>query len=282
MRTVVNWGLLLGFMAAPLHSQTTVRISFVFEGEPRASTTEPAEVGSILARRDALKAWTDSVDVYLDQVTLAARAQGWVRARPREQADYRVTVTALPVLSAGNTPIGMTAYSLVVFEPEGGDWKYVQNYVGYSMSAQQAAGGIFRAAVDGINARRSEGGRAPVAPTGQSAGPVIAIVNEQPRIDPLKFVFYRFDLPTGTCTVVGKLQGMEGGALDFEAIITDSDGLQNWRTSHSARAWWQSGRVAAATINVALAGPGTYYIIVSNVFSGLTWKTVSVQAAAQC
>jgi hypothetical protein len=281
MRTVVTWGLLLGLVVAPLHGQTTVRISFAFEGEPRPSTTEPAEVGTILARREALRAWTDSVDVYLDQVALAARDVGWVRARRGEQADYRVTVTALPVL-AGNTPTAMTAYSLVVFEPVAGDWKYVQNYVGYSLSAQQAAGGIFRGAMDAINAKRSGGGRTPVAPIGQSAGSVIAIVNEQPRIDPLKFVFYRFDLPTGTCTVVGKLQGMAGGALDFEAIITDSDGLQNWRTSHSARAWWQSGRVAAATINVALAGPATYYLIVSNVFSAMSWKTVAVQGAAQC
>jgi hypothetical protein len=281
MRTVASWALLLGLVVAPLHGQTTVRISFAFEGEPRPSTTEPGEVGNILARREVLRAWTDSVDVYLDQVALTAGGQGWLRARRGEQTDYRVTVTALPVL-AGNTPTAMTAYSLVVFEPVAGDWKYVQNYVGYSLSAQQAAGGIFRGATDAINAKRSGGGRASVPSIGQSAGSVIAIANGQSRIDPAKFLFYRFDLPQGTCTVVGRLEGVAGGALDFEALITDSDGLRNWQTNHSATAYWQSGRVAVATINVALAGPATYYLIVSNVFSGLTWKTVSVQAAAQC
>lgn len=37
----------------------------------------------------------------------------------------------------------------------GGNWKYVTNYVGYNNSAEQATGGIFRAATEGINAERS-------------------------------------------------------------------------------------------------------------------------------
>ena len=81
---------------------------------------------------------------------MGARDKGWLRARQGERANYSVTVTALPVLTAP----GMTVYSIVIFKPALGSWEYMQNYVGYSTSAQQAADGIFRAAVEGINNAR--------------------------------------------------------------------------------------------------------------------------------
>lgn len=138
-----------------LHGQQrSVSIRFTFDADPRATTQNPAEVGSVLALRSALRAWTDSVDVFMDQVAMGARDKGWLRARANEKANYMVTVTALPVLTTASAASGMTVYSLVIFKASLGSWEYMQNYVGYSTSAQQAADGIFRAATEGINNAR--------------------------------------------------------------------------------------------------------------------------------
>jgi len=155
MRTAaLALGLGTALLGANLDAQSSVKITFTFDADPRPATTAPAEVGNVLALRSALRAWTDSVDVYLDQVALAVRDKGWVRAHAQEAANYLVTITALPVLATQQAR-GMVVYSVVIFQPGArGQWAYVQNYVGYSQGAQQAAEGVFRAATDAINAQR--------------------------------------------------------------------------------------------------------------------------------
>jgi len=154
MRTLATLVILVGMVVPGLHGQQrSVSIKFTFDADPRATTQNPAEVGNVLTLRSALRAWTDSVDVFLDQVAMGARDKGWLRARQDERANYSVTVTALPVLTATGAA-SMTIYSIVIFKPAVGRWEYMQNYVGYSTGAQQAAEGIFRAAVEGINNAR--------------------------------------------------------------------------------------------------------------------------------
>ena len=143
-------------LASSLSAQATTKISFNFDAEVRPATRDPSEVGNVLAQRTALRAWTDSVDVFLDQDAMGAREHGWLRARAGEQANFMLNITALPVMGANGVPTGMVTYSLVLFEPAAlGGWKYVTNFAGYSMNAQEAAHGIFRAAIQGINAKRS-------------------------------------------------------------------------------------------------------------------------------
>ena len=62
----------------------------------------------------------------------------------------------------------------------------------------------------------------------------------------------------------------------------DENSFLNWKTNHQAQAYWQSGQVAATNIGVRLSGPATYYLVISNVFSPVTAKTVKVQAFAEC
>jgi len=66
------------------------------------------------------------------------------------------------------------------------------------------------------------------------------------------------------------------------ALIMDDDNFLNWKTSHNARVFWQTGKVAAATINTELSGPGTFHLVVSNVFSLMTAKTVTIQGSVNC
>jgi hypothetical protein len=140
---------------APIAAQNNqVKIRFSFEGEARARSTNAAEVGSILAVRSALRAWTDSVDVFLDQSFIDAAARGWFRSRGSERADYLVTVLGLPVLNGQQQPTGLTVYSLAVFEAKYGDWKYLTQRVGYDLGAQSAAATMLSGVQASINESR--------------------------------------------------------------------------------------------------------------------------------
>ncbi|HUK20994.1 MAG TPA: hypothetical protein VLV45_05480 [Gemmatimonadales bacterium] len=133
-----------------------VKILFTFQGAPTTQTSDPAEATNVLNARNVMRAWTDSVDVYLDQIALGAQDKGWIKARAGEQANYSVMIVSLPIQGGVCGPLGITTYSIVVFEPgTGGQWRYVQNLIGYGTSAHQAAGAIFAAATQTINAARS-------------------------------------------------------------------------------------------------------------------------------
>jgi|SRR5881628_1681159 len=68
----------------------------------------------------------------------------------------------------------------------------------------------------------------------------------------------------------------------FQAFLMGDDDFINWKTNHEARAYWQTGKVAAATIDARFSGPGTFHLVISNVFSLSTSKTVAVQGQVEC
>jgi hypothetical protein len=73
-----------------------------------------------------------------------------------------------------------------------------------------------------------------------------------------------------------------GGNKDFQAFLMADDDFRNWETSHQARVFWQTEKAAAATIDARVSGPGKFHLVISNVFSLFTGKTVTVQAQAEC
>ena len=81
--------------------------------------------------------------------------------------------------------------------------------------------------------------------------------------------------------MTGRVEGVSGGARDFEGFVLDDDNYRNWSTNHQARGL-ESGRVVVWTPAVALQGPGTFHLVLSNRFSGFTGKVVTVQAKATC
>ena len=96
-------------------------------------------------------------------------------------------------------------------------------------------------------------------------------------------IYYAFQLPVGTCSISGHINGIAGGNKDFEPCIMDDDSFRNWSAgANGARAYWQSGRVVVTSIAATLAGPGTFHLIVSNTWSIATDKTVQARAVAQC
>ena len=96
------------------------------------------------------------------------------------------------------------------------------------------------------------------------------------------YVHYTFALPARSCTVTGRIVGLSGGSKDFQAFIMDDDNFINWQTNHQFRVFWQTEKVAAVTINTPLSGPGTFHIVVSNTFSVMTPKTVTIQGEVDC
>jgi hypothetical protein len=111
----------------------------------------------------------------------------------------------------------------------------------------------------------------------------VTIGDGQPReIKSEGYLHYDFDLPNRTCRVTGRILGLAGGNKDFQAFLMDDDNFRNWETSHKARVYWQTEKVAAATIDAQVAGQSKIHLVISNVFSAFTAKTVTVQAQAEC
>lgn len=110
----------------------------------------------------------------------------------------------------------------------------------------------------------------------------IPIANGRPvEIKAQRWQDYPFTLPAGVCTITGRVEGVSGGQKDFEGFVMDEDNYRNWSSSHQARGT-ASGRVVVWSPQLTVQGPGTYHLVVSNVWSVATAKVVTVEASATC
>jgi hypothetical protein len=75
--------------------------------------------------------------------------------------------------------------------------------------------------------------------------------------------------------LVGEFTTQGGEKNDIEAVVTNEEGMINWRKNYSYRPklWYKSGRVTEDTINVPLPA-GQSYFIFDNRFSASTNKTI--------
>ena len=75
--------------------------------------------------------------------------------------------------------------------------------------------------------------------------------------------------------LVGRFTAQGGEKNDIEAIVTNEDGLINWRKNnlHRPKVWYKSGRVTEDTINAPLP-TGQSYFVLNNRFSDFANKTV--------
>lgn len=95
------------------------------------------------------------------------------------------------------------------------------------------------------------------------------------------YQYFTFELPARACKITGRVEGISGGGKDFEGFIMDDDNFRNWSTSHQANGF-ESGRVVVWSPSETVQGPGKYHFVVSNTFSTITAKAVTVQATATC
>ena len=68
--------------------------------------------------------------------------------------------------------------------------------------------------------------------------------------------------------LAGRIVGLAGGHEDVRVYVFDEDGMIDFRNGTASHAIFGSGQTAAVTLDVQPAGPGTYYFVISSVFSG--------------
>ena len=228
--------------------------------------------------------------------------RGWDRIRERYDSvvvglagRFNVAIGSIDVVPLGPSyAMALTSYTLTIHT----DRRDVQQRGAMTLVFQKMSG-EWKVIHDHTSSTHAEGAAAAAAPTAAPVAPAatpvasppavppsitIPITNGQAvEIEPQKLVHYTFQLPAATCVITGRIVGISGGGKDFEALILDDDNFRNWSAGHQARAYWQSGRVVVVNIeNAVVTGPGTFHLVLSNVFSGLTSKTVQAQALAQC
>lgn len=76
--------------------------------------------------------------------------------------------------------------------------------------------------------------------------------------------------------------GISGRGKDFEVLLLSDDDYLNWSTGHDYRAFWSSGKVTVTSIDTLLRAPGSFNLVVSNTFSLLQTKVVTVDADVTC
>jgi len=80
-----------------------------------------------------------------------------------------------------------------------------------------------------------------------------------------------------TCRVTGRIIGLAGGLKDVDVSVVDEDGFINLQNHTQVKAYFDSGKEAAVTVDLSLAGGKKYYVVISNAFSVFTSKTVQIQ-----
>ncbi len=232
--------------------------------------------------------------------------RGWDRIRERYdslvgvEGRFKLSIGSIDVVPMGaSNALALTSYTLtvhadagdmqqrgamtLVFQKSGGEWKVIHDHTSTLPTKTDAS--------------TSQAGRATVAPRPTPSQGVSVAASPAPAPEVRRyavaeseaqivregsFVYYKFQVNAVQCAVSGRIIGLAGGNRDFQALIMDENSFLNWQTNHQAQAYWQSGQVAATNISARLAGPATYYLVVSNAFSPITAKTVKVQAVADC
>jgi len=101
-------------------------------------------------------------------------------------------------------------------------------------------------------------------------------------VNPLSFSYFKLDVPTGATSVLlhGNFTASGGMGNDIEVFVLPESDFVNWQNGHSAKTFYNSGKITVGSLNVNLpADVGTYYLVFNNKFSLLTQKTVRVDAA---
>lgn len=79
------------------------------------------------------------------------------------------------------------------------------------------------------------------------------------------------------CRLTGHLQITDGGNRDVQVFVLTADDYANLVNGHPSRAYFQTGKASAVTLDVHTADAGPKVLAVSNAFSLLTAKHVEMR-----
>ena len=231
--------------------------------------------------------------------------RGWDRIREEfdklvgTEGKFKISIGSIDVVPLGtNNALALTTYTIalgsgpletqqrgamtLVFQKVRGEWKIVHDHT--STQSQTPNTAVPSSAPSPPSQpSQVQAVRATAVPATTAATRIAIADGQAVIVKAQSFVHYDFQLPAATCSISGRITGVSGGNKDFEAFIMDDDNFVNFSAGVSgARVNWQSGRVVVAPIDVSIAGPGVYHLVVSNNWSIATDKTVQAQAIAQC
>jgi hypothetical protein len=103
--------------------------------------------------------------------------------------------------------------------------------------------------------------------------------NDAKEIKPNQYLDYKFTLPPTFCSVRGKIEGVTGGQKNFEAFIMNDENFRNWSARLASQSF-QSGRKVVWSFDQNVNGSGDWHLVVSNTFSVVTAKAVTISADA--
>lgn len=242
--------------------------------------------GQITRGWDAIRSTADSIAGAEGKYKVATGSIDVVPLGP----GYALALTStILTVKSGDQEAQLRGAMTLVFKKLGGDWKIIHDHTS-TVSPTSASGGAGATSPPApapaprpTPTQRVAAAPQPAAPAPPQTTRTAIAEAEAAVIQPGQILYYQFSIPsTTTCAVTGRVVGLAGGNKDFQALVMDENNFLNWKTNHQAQVYWQSGQVAATNIDVRLSGPATYYLVVSNVFSPVTAKTVKVQAQAEC
>ncbi|HEY2971453.1 MAG TPA: zinc-ribbon domain-containing protein [Pyrinomonadaceae bacterium] len=109
----------------------------------------------------------------------------------------------------------------------------------------------------------------------------IPLTNGAVAVKAGSYAWYPFAVPAGATgvTVSGHFTAAGGTRNDIQVYILDEDGFVNFKNEHTARTFYNSGKVTQAAISAVLPNtPASYYLLFDNRFSPDAPKAVQVSA----
>lgn len=110
--------------------------------------------------------------------------------------------------------------------------------------------------------------------------PSFAIANSVYQVGPHTYTYIPFNMQCSG-TVTGSFSAQASLGDNIIVYIMDSSGFRQFQSGISANTYYNSGKVASGTLNIGLSS-GQYYLILSNAYSTISTKNVSVQVSYTC
>ena len=236
--------------------------------------------GQITRGWDAIRSTADSIAGAEGKYKVAT---GSIDVTPLGPGHALALTSTILTVKSGDQEVQLRGAMTLVYKKIGAEWKIIHDHTStVTPTSASAGGGAAAPAPRPAPTERAAAAPQQAAPTPPQPTRTTLAESEAAVVQPGQFLYYQFSIPSTTCAVTGRIVGLAGGNKDFQALVMDENSFLNWKTNHQAQAYWQSGQVAATNIGVRLSGPATYYLVISNVFSPVTAKTVKVQAFAEC
>jgi len=236
--------------------------------------------GQITRGWDAIRSTADSIAGAEGKYKVAT---GSIDVTPLGPGHALALTSTILTVKSGDQEVQLRGAMTLVYKKIGAEWKIIHDHTStVTPTSASAGGGAAAPAPRPAPTERAAAAPQQAAPSPPQPTRTTLAESEAAVVQPGQFLYYQFSIPSTTCAVTGRIVGLAGGNKDFQALVMDENSFLNWKTNHQAQAYWQSGQVAATNIGVRLSGPATYYLVISNVFSPVTAKTVKVQAFAEC